>query len=666
MCPSSLEETFENGIITSLKKSIIDFSQLPESVRENPRIVLAAIQQRANAITIAAPKLLNDYDFIFKAVEANGLVLQHLSEAQKNHSMLALIAIQQNPNAIEFVSEELRNKQGFINGVFTPAFLLHQPNLFQFIGKGFLEREENREFILKAIKLNGLLLQYLSPEQQNDKDFALAAIQNNAEACKYVNQDLLGNAAFIRSVCETSNSAMLIQRLTKQPQSLITLLSEGIIDLSHQNLRGRHNEKALVLAALKFNASAILSASPELLNNPKFIIQALGANEKVAGFLSAAQKNDTKCIRAAVNQNPENIRYAGETILHNPDFMLSVALEHNIIQYLETDQINTITDQLLCHGTAMPDDDSKLMKSALSRINDYLVNDSLELEHITNHHLLAKFLIQTENKKLILEILTGTQPGTFPSGTIATLCSEHNEFKQNLAKILRNAEARELIMTQYPELSAVTFQPEKLVTTPTALASIFSSFDNKEKPPAKAALTTSVDSNINLNASRDFMKAAKKHIYDTKPFFISEGHKKQHEVIENATNELNKSLDSNNSGDIQRNFKQLCISVCEYPVPINFQPKWMNQLCKFFSNHFNFFHKFANEACTVPSTAEKSLETPAAKGLVKLLTEKPELRKAIGIKTEPNSNPDSIKAAVKEVIQGHITKNVENKSLPSP
>ena len=142
----------------------------PETIRNNPEIVLAAIRQsgvicmrmlptaslpppqvhqRARAFQYASQELRSNREFILAAVKVNGLVLLYLNGTQ-------------------------------INGV-------------QINGN-------DREIVLAAVRQNGLALQYIlpsvlaplgiQPQLINDREIAIAAVNNNYNAMQYLSQEM--------------------------------------------------------------------------------------------------------------------------------------------------------------------------------------------------------------------------------------------------------------------------------------------------------------------------------------------------------------------------------------------------------------------------------------------------------------------------------------------
>ena len=65
---------------------------------------------------------------------------------------------------------------------------------FQFVSP---ELKKDREFVLEVLEINGLVLEYVSPEFQADPKLVLAAVKQNAEAFQFVSQKLKENREFV-------------------------------------------------------------------------------------------------------------------------------------------------------------------------------------------------------------------------------------------------------------------------------------------------------------------------------------------------------------------------------------------------------------------------------------------------------------------------------------
>ena len=130
-----------------------EFFKFATYFQEDEEIALIAIQQDAAAFHFCTSHLKQNGDFILKALQKNGLVLQCTSPSCQADKAMVLAAVQQNGDALRFASEELR---------------------------------DDKAIILAAVRQKGTALQYASEHRRYNTEIILAALQQNPEAWNYV------------------------------------------------------------------------------------------------------------------------------------------------------------------------------------------------------------------------------------------------------------------------------------------------------------------------------------------------------------------------------------------------------------------------------------------------------------------------------------------------
>lgn len=94
-----------------------------------------------------------------KELSKNGLLLENYPELQ-NDKDFVLIAVRQNGLALQFASEELRS---------------------------------DKEVVLEAVNENGFALQFASEELKENKDVVLVAVNENGEVSEIISEELRGD-----------------------------------------------------------------------------------------------------------------------------------------------------------------------------------------------------------------------------------------------------------------------------------------------------------------------------------------------------------------------------------------------------------------------------------------------------------------------------------------
>jgi hypothetical protein len=164
-------------------------------LRSDESIVMAAVQQNGKALEFASYSLKNDDDVVMAAVKNNPVSLQFARENPRDNDAIVLYAVGERGECIDYASDRLRN-----------AILLkrvtEEPGYISAIKKSYITREialaavsqdgmlfsslphniVTREIVDAAVKNNGLVIHQLSPELQADEEVVMAAVQQNGEA----------------------------------------------------------------------------------------------------------------------------------------------------------------------------------------------------------------------------------------------------------------------------------------------------------------------------------------------------------------------------------------------------------------------------------------------------------------------------------------------------
>ena len=193
------------------------------------------------------------------------------------------------------------------------------------------ELENDREFILKAVKYNGLVLQYVKIKFINHREIELEAVKNNGDALKYISQELINdkeivleavkqNGLALRFVSEKLKNREIILEAVKKKYLALQFISKEFL-----------NDEEIILEAVKQNGLALYFVSQELLDNIDIIKNALEnifPNEK----LNINENIDEKKLNLKI------IKINGEIIeieLDNDKYLTLDFLKYKIEKIIE-------------------------------------------------------------------------------------------------------------------------------------------------------------------------------------------------------------------------------------------------------------------------------------------------------------------------------------------
>lgn len=135
-------------VVAAVKQDGMALEYASDELKNDRYVLLESVKQNWRALQYASDNFKNDNQVVLAAIKGNGLAFQYASERLKNHRRVVLTAIKQDGNALEYASDNLKN---------------------------------DRETVLTAIKQNGLALQYASDDLKNDSEMKLIAGRRNHE-----------------------------------------------------------------------------------------------------------------------------------------------------------------------------------------------------------------------------------------------------------------------------------------------------------------------------------------------------------------------------------------------------------------------------------------------------------------------------------------------------
>jgi len=125
-----------------------------------------------------------------------------------------------------------------------------------------MEIIENKEKLLKTIKVDGLALEYADDNLKNDKEVVLEAVKNNGKALKYASEGLKNN------------------------EEIVLEAIKNYIDALKYASEELKNNKAIILEAVKNDGYNLEYASEKLQNNKKFILKVIKKNGYTLQYVS--------------------------------------------------------------------------------------------------------------------------------------------------------------------------------------------------------------------------------------------------------------------------------------------------------------------------------------------------------------------------------------------
>jgi hypothetical protein len=231
-------------------------------------IVTAAYKQDINSLIFAGSDLLNNKDFIIKAVSHNSwaLLALHYTESDlKNDPDIAAEAIKYNSNLYMYVSEFLSETSTML-----------------------------------AIKKDGKLLEY-APTNLKDKEvIVLAAVMSNSRALKHASERLKNDKKF------------LLELISQKPD-VITFIPEQQI-----------NDSTFLLEAIKKNSKVIRYMSTSMENYTQFMLDYFEKNPDKLELIPNNLRNNGMFMYDLIRSNKKALEYVSAELKKEKIFGLTV------------------------------------------------------------------------------------------------------------------------------------------------------------------------------------------------------------------------------------------------------------------------------------------------------------------------------------------------------
>ena len=127
-------------------------------------------------------KNYDDRDYVVKAVNQNGKLLEFAAEEFRNDRKIVLDAVKNNPEALEFASYELKKDREI---VFESVSKLGWT--YCYVDESL---KDDKELLLAGLEKSGQILYFASEKMRDDKDVVLKAIENKPIIIKYASKRL--------------------------------------------------------------------------------------------------------------------------------------------------------------------------------------------------------------------------------------------------------------------------------------------------------------------------------------------------------------------------------------------------------------------------------------------------------------------------------------------
>jgi len=224
-------------------------------MKNNEKVVLAAVQQSSSAIQFASRKIQDNEDIVVVAIQ-RGLRLKDVSQNMKNNEKVCLAAVVRAGDNLKYASDEMKNNEKVVL-----AAVQQSSSAYQYASE---KMQNDEKFILLAIQLGCLSLQNLSEEMKNNAKVVAAAVRENRSSFLYASEEMKDRIntykwefrCNVKEAARISAEARVVQVSVTQPNCgasspssgsaqavVVTCCSLGGDELGIITLESQHNSK---------------------------------------------------------------------------------------------------------------------------------------------------------------------------------------------------------------------------------------------------------------------------------------------------------------------------------------------------------------------------------------------------------------------------------------
>jgi hypothetical protein len=276
---------------------------------------------------------------------------------------IAYVDFSTNPERYKHVWTYKLNKKSTEREILSTISYIKYARRISRINKKFLN---NKKFLLKALKINGLILNYLDAKFRGDKEIVMAALYDDPTkvrglgphmfwdsiddslkedediiltACKnnsaidFVPQRLLSDKKFILKCAKINGNILkkIDKKFCDDEEIVTSAVKENGFCLQYVSQRLRENKKIVLNAISKFG-HGFEYVSDEFKSNKKFIIKCLKKSDDAFQYLNEKDRGNEYFASLACYRNGYSIQFASERIRDNKRIAL-YAVNSNPFSY---------------------------------------------------------------------------------------------------------------------------------------------------------------------------------------------------------------------------------------------------------------------------------------------------------------------------------------------
>ena len=217
---------------------------------------------------------------------------------------------------LEELTEKDISKIGYIacNYIFLLRALEYNKDFFDYVRNMVKNVEKqlsseskwnNKDYVVKAVKIEGWRLKYASEELRADKEVVLEAVRNNGVALQFADEKIRGDRDVVLEAVKSIGLAL---------------------PYASEELRG---DKEVVFEAVKNYGPSLQHASENLREDREFVLEAVKNNGSVLQYANESFRGDREVVLEAVKQDGYALEYASEELRDDKEIVLNAVKQYH-------------------------------------------------------------------------------------------------------------------------------------------------------------------------------------------------------------------------------------------------------------------------------------------------------------------------------------------------
>ena len=296
---------------------------------KDEELVIQAFRHKRDVYPRVDSTLKSSSDFKVRALDANGLILEYLSDSEKDDRATVLRAVNQRGMALGFASENQRSNLDVVKAAvssdplaiqFALNDLKKNPEILRIFEEGLKknpvalefaqdELKSNRDLVLQLVTLDGRAFHFASELLRDDLEIALRAAKTDLTSYSSVSERLKADKSYVLALLESAYTL-----IDQDKCGIQDIFSQHI---PHPSLRG---EKEVLLALIKINAIFFLRTEGSGWNDRAFLMEAASVNGLAFRHFPESARDDEEIAILASEQNELSIEYISDRLRNDKKF----------------------------------------------------------------------------------------------------------------------------------------------------------------------------------------------------------------------------------------------------------------------------------------------------------------------------------------------------------